>query len=186
SNTVSLWETATNRKLRDLSTSGQTTSTFAPNIAFSRDNRFIATASGDNSVVVWDVMSGRELQKLAGSQGTMMAAIGIYFLAFTPDNRLVTVSDAARVWDISTGREVHTLQLGTQAMSGFNGFDGSMTLSPDGTQLLLSVNSGDAEILVMDLNSGREVRRIKLPGDDIQGLQLSFTIDARLLAAGIH
>src|ERR1043166_6562291 len=38
SNTVSLWETATNRKLRDLSTSGQSTPGFAPSIAFSRDS----------------------------------------------------------------------------------------------------------------------------------------------------
>src|SRR5262244_739263 len=69
SNTVSLWETATNRKLRDLSTNGQSTPGFAPSIAFSRDGRLVATAGGDNSVTVWDVMSGRELQRLAGSQG---------------------------------------------------------------------------------------------------------------------
>src|ERR1051325_10697657 len=83
SNTISLWETATNRKLRDLSTSGQNTPAFAPGIAFSRDSRLIATTGGDNSVTVWDVMSGRELQTLAGTQGTMMASVGIYFLAFT-------------------------------------------------------------------------------------------------------
>src|SRR5690242_12715700 len=118
SNTVSLWETATNRKLRDLSTSGQSTPTFAPNIAFSRDNRFVATAAGDNSVTVWDVMSGRELQRFAGTQGTMMASIGIYFLAFTPDNRLVTVSDAVRVWDVATGRELRTIDLGQQVTAG--------------------------------------------------------------------
>src|SRR5215813_7844 len=71
SNTVSLWETATNRKLRDLSTSGQSTPGFAPTIAFSRDSRLVAAAAGDNSVTVWDVLSGRELQRLAGSQGSM-------------------------------------------------------------------------------------------------------------------
>ncbi|HET7287199.1 MAG TPA: hypothetical protein VFI71_06995, partial [Pyrinomonadaceae bacterium] len=71
SNTVSLWETATNRKLRDLSTSGQSSPGFAPTIAFSNDSRLIAAAAGDNSVAVWDVMSGRELQRFAGSQGTV-------------------------------------------------------------------------------------------------------------------
>jgi len=86
-------------------------------------------------VTVWDVMSGRELQKLAGSQGTIMASMGVYFLAFTPDNRLVTVSDAVRVWDVSTGRELSTISLGSEAASGFNGTDGNMTLSPDGAQL---------------------------------------------------
>src|SRR5678815_2719398 len=37
SNTIKLWDTATGRKLRDLSSSGQSTTAFAPSIAFSRD-----------------------------------------------------------------------------------------------------------------------------------------------------
>ena len=185
SNTVSLWETATNRKLRDLSTTGQSTPAFAPTFAFSRDSRLIATAAGDNSITVWDVMSGRELQKLTGSQATVMAAIGVYFLAFTPDNRLVTISDAVRVWDVSTGRELRKLDLGSEAAAGFNGRDGTMTLSPDGTQLLLS-EGADPEIKVIELNSGREVRRIKVPGEQVESLQLSFNADGHLLVAGVH
>src|SRR5215210_1649706 len=66
SNTVKLWETASNRKLRDLSSSGQSSPGIAPAVAFSRDSRLIAATGGDNSVTVWDVMSGRELQKLVG------------------------------------------------------------------------------------------------------------------------
>jgi WD40 repeat protein len=186
SNTVSLWETATNRKLRDLSTSGQSTPAFAPTIAFSRDSRMIATAAGDNSVTVWDVLSGRELQHFAGTQGTMMASMGIYFLAFTADNRLVTVSDAARVWDITSGRELRTIDLGQEALSGFNGSEGSMTISPDGSQLLLLNNGGDSEVMVADLSNGRIVQRIKIPGDDIQSLQLLYKTDGHLLAAGTH
>ena len=186
SNTVSLWETATNRKLRDLSTSGQSTPGFAPSIAFSRDSRLIATAAGDNSVTVWDVMSGRELQRFAGTQGTVMASMGIYFLAFTADNRLVTVSDAARVWDIPTGRELHTMALGQEALAGFNGFEGSMTLSPDGGQLLLLGNGADPEVLIADLSSGRVVQHVKVPGDEMQSLQLLLKSDGHLLAAGVH
>ena len=54
SNTIKLWETATNRKLRDLSSSGQTAPGLAPSIAFSRDGRLIAASAADNSVKVWD------------------------------------------------------------------------------------------------------------------------------------
>src|ERR1041384_6044114 len=72
SNTIKLWETATNRKLRDLSSSGQSSPGIAPTVAFSRDSSLVAASGGDNSVTVWDVMSGRELQKLAGgAQGSM-------------------------------------------------------------------------------------------------------------------
>src|SRR6185503_9014842 len=62
SNTIKLWETATNRKLRDLTSSGQITVALAPAIAFSRDSRLIAASGSDNSVTVWDVLSGREVQ----------------------------------------------------------------------------------------------------------------------------
>src|SRR5207237_6192653 len=42
SSTIKLWETATGRELRDLSTSGQNTNSLAPVIAFSGDGRFLA------------------------------------------------------------------------------------------------------------------------------------------------
>ncbi|HEX6717195.1 MAG TPA: caspase family protein [Pyrinomonadaceae bacterium] len=187
SNTIKLWETATNRKLRDLSTSGQTTVALAPAIAFSRDSRLVAASGSDNSVTVWDVMSGRELKKLGGgSQGSLMASIGVYFIAFASDNRLVTVSDAARVWDLSTGGELRSIALGMPNGGGINGSDGGMTLSPDGTQLFLASEDADSEVRVLDLGSGREVRRIKLPENQIDSLQLSFNSEGHLLAAGIH
>ena len=183
SNTIKLWETATNRKLRDLSSSGQAVSALAPIVAFSRDSRLIAASGGDNSVTVWDVMSGRELYKLGGStQGSVMAPLGVYFIAFTPDNRLVTVSDAVRVWDLSTGRELQTFTADMAGTVGFNGFDSGLILSPDGTQLLLA----DAEVKFIDLASGKEARRVKLPNDQVENLQLAFNPEGHLLAAGIH
>src|SRR5689334_5574032 len=137
SNTIKLWETATNRKLRDLSSSGQTTISIAPAIAFSRDSRLIAASGSDNSITVWDVLSGRELQRLGGSgQGSIMGSLGVYFIGFASDNRLVTVSDAVHVWDVSTGSELRSLQIGMQGVNAVSGFDGGMTLSPDGTQFL--------------------------------------------------
>src|SRR5215213_3895393 len=99
SNTIKLWETATNRKLRDLSSSGQTAPGLAPTIAFSRDSRLLAASTADNAVKIWDVTSGREMQTLAGPQSTISAAMGVYFIGFAANNQLVTISDAVRVWD---------------------------------------------------------------------------------------
>lgn len=187
SNTIKLWETATARKLRDLSSSGQGVAAFAPTFAFSRDSRLIAASGGDGSVTVWDVNSGRELQKLGGSsQGSVMAPLGVYFIAFTPDNRVVTISDAVHVWDLSTGRELSKFAAEMGGVSGFNGSDGGLTLTPDGTQLLLVTAGFDPEVRFIDLASGREARRIKLSGDQIDSLQLAFNTDGHLLAAGIH
>ena len=186
SNTIKLWETATNRKLRDLSSSGQNVIGLAPAVAFSRDSRMIAAAGGDNSVTVWDVMSGRELQKFTGSApGTMMASLGVYFIAFASDNRLVAVSDAIRVWDLSTGRELQSFEAGMPSAAGVNGSDGSMTLSPDGNQLFVVLEDFEAQVRTLDLATGRELRRVKLPEDQIDSLQLSVNPEGHLLAAGI-
>jgi len=187
SNTIKLWETATTRKLRDLSNSGQAVSALPPTVAFSRDSRLVAASGGDNSVTVWDVVSGRELYKLGGtSVGSVSTALGVYFIAFTPDNRLVTMSDAVRIWDLSTGRELQTFAVEMAGGSGFNGFDSGLTLSPDGTQLLLITAGFDAEVRFIDLASGREARKVKLPGDQIDSLQLAFNPEGHLLAAGVH
>jgi WD40 repeat protein/uncharacterized caspase-like protein len=187
SNTIKLWETATNRKLRDLSSGGQSTIALAPSIAFSRDSRLVAASGSDNSVTVWDVLSGRELQHLGGSgQGSIMSSFGVYFIGFASDNRLVTISDAARVWDLSTGRELRSLEMGMQGAVALSGGDGAMTLSPDGTQLLFVTEDGDSEVRVIDLASGREVRRAKLPENQTDSMQLSLTPDGRLLVAGVH
>jgi WD40 repeat protein/uncharacterized caspase-like protein len=186
SNTVKLWETATGRKLRDISSSGQNAPGIAPYIAFSRDGRIIATATADNSVKVWDVTSGRELQTLAGPQGSMVAAIGVYFIGFAANNQIVTVSDAVRVWDVTTGRELRTLQINaTEVVGSFNGTDGGMVLSSDGNQFALFSDESDAHVKLFDLASGREKRTFKLPENRIDSLQLVFTSDGRLLAAGI-
>lgn len=187
SNTIKLWETATNRKLRDLSSSGQATVALAPAIAFSRDSRFIAASSSDNSVTVWDVLSGRELHRLGGAgHGSIMGSLGVFFIGFASDNRLVTVSDAARVWDLSSGRELRSLEIGMQGVAAINGSDGGMTLSPDGTQLAFLSEDVDMEVRVVELDSGREVRRVKLPEDRIDSAQVSVSPDRRLLVAGIH
>src|SRR5689334_19572342 len=66
SNTIKLWETATGRELRNLSTGGQNTTSLSPVFAFSPDSHLLAASGGNNSVRVWDVTTGREVQTLAG------------------------------------------------------------------------------------------------------------------------
>ncbi|MCA1578212.1 MAG: caspase family protein [Acidobacteria bacterium] len=185
SNTIKLWETATNRKLRDLSSSGQTASGLAPSIAFSRDGRLLAASAADNSVKVWDVNSGREVQTLTGPQGTVTAAIGVFFIGFASDNRIVTASDVARVWDLTSGRELRTLDTGGPNAAGMMGGDGGVTISADGTQLVFVSDDSDVQVRVIDLSSGREVRQGKLSGDRVDSVQLVFAPGGQLLAAGV-
>lgn len=185
SNTIKLWEIATGRELRDLSTGSQSGAALSPSIAFSRDSRLVAASGGDNSVTVWDVVSGRTVQTLAGSQGSIASVAGIYFISFTPDGRLVTASDAVRVWDVSTGQTIHSFDTSKLEFSGFNGSDGGMALTPDGKQLAMVATDSKPLVKFVDLSSGDAVRTVNLPDRDIESLQLSFSSDGHLLAAGI-
>jgi WD40 repeat protein len=59
---------------------GQNAFSLSPVVTFSRDNRLIAAATGDNAVKVWDVVTGKELQTLSGSQGSFISTFGVYFV----------------------------------------------------------------------------------------------------------
>src|SRR2546430_15909409 len=54
SSTIKLWDTATGRELRNLSSGGQTALSMSPVIAISRDSRLIAAATSDHAVKIWD------------------------------------------------------------------------------------------------------------------------------------
>lgn len=183
-NTIKLWETATGRELRDLSAGGQNTSSLSPVFAFSPDNRLLAAAGGNNSVRVWEVANGHEVQTLtAGGQASFMGAFGVTWLAFSADGKkLVTISDAIRVWDTSSWRETVTLQSSDMNAGGLTGGGGGAALSPDGNQLA-RVNLD--QIKFIDLVSGRETRSIDLP-DPMDSAELAFTADGHLLVAGIN
>jgi WD40 repeat protein len=119
SSSIKLWETATSRKLRELATNSTSSTVLSPAVAFSRDNRFVAAAAGDNSVKMWDVGSGREVQTFAGTQGTMMAAMGVVFIGFASDNRLVTVGTCTSLgrYDRSELRTIEGSVLSTASLT---------------------------------------------------------------------
>ncbi|PYS67534.1 MAG: hypothetical protein DMF69_22765, partial [Acidobacteria bacterium] len=60
-----------------------------------------------------------------------------------------------------------------------------MILSSDGSQLTLVTSEADSEVTLFDIATGKESRRVKLPEHQINNLQLSFSTDGHLLAAGI-
>lgn len=187
SNTIKLWETATGRELRNISTGGQNAMSVSTVFAFSPDSRLLAAAAGNNSVKVFDVITGREVQTLTGGQASFMASFGVTFIAFSADGKkLVTVSDAIKVWDVASWRELKTLDTTTLTASGLTGGGGGMALSPDGNQLARAESGGSkTQIKVLDLTTGREARSVSLPHDQIDSLELYFAPDGHLVAAGI-
>ncbi len=69
-------------------------------VAFNPSGEWIASASGDGTVSLWDVASGGLLQQFTGDSGAMTA------LAFSPDGLWLAAGglDAAvRIWRLADG-----------------------------------------------------------------------------------
>jgi WD40 repeat protein len=181
-NTIKLWDMATGRELRNLSNGGTNPASLSPAFAWSPDSRLLAASGGNNTVIIWDVTTGREVQALAGATGSFMSALGVNFVGFSSDGRkLVTISDSIRVWDTSTWREVSTIQTSTPGVGGFTGGNGGVALSPDGTQLVRVEND---EIKFIDPMTAKELKSVSFPDAEMHNVELAFTSDGRLLAAG--
>ena len=70
--------------------------------AISADGRLAASASADQTLILWDLASGTALRQLKGHSQTVNAC------AFSPDGRrLVSASSGGtlRLWDLSTGEQ---------------------------------------------------------------------------------
>ncbi|MGI9065944.1 MAG: caspase family protein [Pyrinomonadaceae bacterium] len=183
--TIKLWETATGRELRNLSSGTQGSMRTSPFVAFSRDSRLLAATAGANLVKIWDVTSGRKLQTVEASQGLIAAWRSISFLAFTADGRkLVAISDAIRVWDVATWHELSALD--TSSRVGFPDGEGCVAVSPDSQQLAIVVTEDSRPVVkFLDLTTGRQLRLVNLPNKSINNARVSYAPDGRLLVSAI-
>jgi len=140
-------------------------------VAFSPDGKLLAAGSDDNSVILWDVASGKEVNTLNG-HGHLRY---IRSVAFSPDGKLLaSESDNFTVvlWDVASGQAVNTL-------TGNTSYVDSVAFSPDG-KLLASVS--DSIVILWDVASGQEVRMLKgTPPGYIESV--AFSRDGKLLAS---
>jgi WD40 repeat protein len=93
-------------------------------VAFSHDGQLLASASGDETVKLWNLSSGNE-QKLKGHTHS------VYSVAFSHDGQLLASASCdrtVRLWNPVTGEELQKLEGHTDAVS-------SVVFSHDGQQL---------------------------------------------------
>ncbi len=94
---ICLWDMPTGKEYRELQ--GQK----GGSIAFSKDEKLLAWARADRSILLWDVKAGQQVGVLAGHDST-----GVTSLAFSPDEKTLASStgDGIRIWDLPTQKTI--------------------------------------------------------------------------------
>jgi eukaryotic-like serine/threonine-protein kinase len=107
-------------------------------LAYSHDGRYLASASWDGTVTLWDSTSAAIIRVFKGHSGR------VHKVLFSPDDRRVFSSSddrTIRIWDVASGQEALIL-------SGHSGRVYGLALSQDGNRLVSA--SGDGTVRIWD------------------------------------
>lgn len=117
-------------------------------IAFAPDGNWLASAGADNSIILWQTSSGRQLRALYGHK------VYVRSVAISSDGRWLASGSndrTVKVWEVDSGREVFNLQKHTGPIV-------SLAFSPDGRWL--ASGSADKTIKIWDLQSGNDLQTL--------------------------
>ncbi len=177
---ATIWEAATGKKLRTLSSENGDQLRLA---AFSPDGSRVAAAGYDTGeLFVWDATTGQQLLSMAG-EGTRVAPV-----VFSRDGKRIATaawSGQVTVWDTATGKPL--LSLDHRQRPNPHGMNG-VAFSPDNK--LIVTGSADGTAKVWDAITGEELHTFHgiLSGDHQAGgigdHQVSFPPDGRLIVSG--
>ncbi len=147
-------------------------------VAHSKDGRFLASASEDKTVKLWDAHTRREILTFNGHRARVIC------VAFSPDSRLLASSGddgTVIVWEVANGKTATRFEQSVPIPS--------IAFSPDGRLFATWSN----EITIRDATTWQELRRIK-GNEVISGMiemmskgqvntQMAFSPDSKKLAA---
>ncbi len=150
---VQLWNLETGKA--DMTLRGH--SDLVRGLTFSRDGKRLASASYDQSIILWDPATGAPLAKLRGHAAPVNA------VAFRPDGRLFSTAwdGTVKLWDAAQSGEVQ--RLGSHA-----GYARGAAFTPDGGHLATS--GADRIIKLWDMAGSAGARTLTGHTDVVCGI----------------
>ena len=139
-------------------------------VSFSPDGRTLASGSYDNTIRLWDVVTGQSTSTLPGH------ASAVHSVNFSPDGKTLASGSfdrTIRLWNVATGQTASTL-------SGHASAVHSVNFSPDGKTL--ASGSDDGTIWLWNVATGQTTST--LPGHASAVCSVSFSPDGKTLASG--
>ncbi len=126
-------------------------------LAFAPDGRTLASGSLDNTVMLWDVATGRRKETLKGHSGS------IFCLGFSPDGSLLAsggLDRTVKLWDVA-GQD-------RDVLDAHPGGAEAITFLPDGKTL--ASGGRDKLVKLWEVETGRLIRTLAGHRDHVRGL----------------
>lgn len=136
------------------------------NAIYSPDNKLIVSASGDETIRLWDAKTGKCLNTFEGYYDPV---------AFSPDGKLLvsgSEDNTISIWDVSTGTVIST-------MTGHHDVVNSVAFSPNG--VLLVSGSEDNTISIWSVKTGEMLRIIEGHSERVNSV--SFSSDGNYIVS---
>jgi WD40 repeat protein len=163
---VSLWNLADGRLLREFGQRKEDENGNLVGLAFSPDSKTLATIGCRTGIQLWDSATGKRVRRLAGQDAG-------WCVAFSPDGKLLAAggADALQLWDPATGKMVWQIKKDNIDIH-------AVAFAPDGKTLAAGEEADN--ILLVAPADGKELRHWAAGGSH----SLAFSPDGKSLASG--